>query len=107
MPWTCWRCCSRRRDTIARSAALQLSSGAPGARLPVVSTSPKAAPAGETVVEEDDPIVRSIENAPLDAEALTAEEAAELDARLARPLGSSFSTADVLARIAERAKTEE
>jgi len=72
-----------------------------------VSTAPKAAPAGETVVDEDDPIVRSIENAPLDAEALTAEEAAELDARLTRPLGAGFSTAEILARTAERAKIEE
>jgi len=62
---------------------------------------------GETALEEDDPIVRSIENAPLDTDPLNAEEAAELDARLARPLAVTYTTAEILERTAERAKHEE
>lgn len=72
-----------------------------------MTTAPKTAPVGETALEEDDPIVRSIENAPLDADALSAEEAAELDARLMRPLGVTYTTAEILERTAERAKREE
>jgi hypothetical protein len=56
--------------------------------------------------EHDDPIVRSIDNAPLDPDALTAEEIVELEARLARPAGATFTTAEILERIAERAKQE-
>jgi hypothetical protein len=37
---------------------------------------------------------------------LTPEEASELAERLAQPLGATFSTAEILAQIAERARRE-
>jgi len=61
----------------------------------------KAAP-----LEEDDPVMRAIDNAPEDPNLFSPEELAEMEARIARGPGQSMSHADVVAMIAERAKRE-
>lgn len=73
-----------------------------------VSTVAKPEPGASTITTSaDDAVARSIDNAPIDAQALTAEELAELEARFSRLIGSTSSTADVLAEIAERARRGE
>ena len=58
------------------------------------------------LVTEDDPVLRSLENAPIDADAFSAEDIAHLEAIHAEPLGAGISTAEILGTIAERAKRE-
>lgn len=55
---------------------------------------------------EQDPVLAAFENAPLDPDALTPEQAAELDARMAKVSGRGRGSAEVLAEIAERSKHE-
>lgn len=59
------------------------------------------------VSAERDPVLAAFENAPLDPDALTPEEAAELDARMAKPPGRGRSSEEVLAEIAERSRTRD
>jgi hypothetical protein len=55
----------------------------------------------------DDPVLAAFENAPVDQNAVTPEEAAALDARMMRGHeGRGRSSEEVLAAIAERAKRE-
>lgn len=58
------------------------------------------------VSEERTPVVAAFENAPLDPDVLTSEEAAELDARMAKGSGRGRSSDEVLAEIAGRSKRE-
>jgi hypothetical protein len=62
---------------------------------------PKPAPA-----IEHDPVLAALENAPLDPDCLTPDEAAELDARMARGAGRGRTAEEVLAELAARAKRE-
>lgn len=68
---------------------------------------PASTSVADPVLDDEDPVLRSIEGAPLDPDALTDDEKAELDARFARAAGTTFTTAEVLERIADRAKHEE
>lgn len=61
---------------------------------------PKAAPA-----PAQDPVVAALEDAPLDAGALSPEEAEHFAALVAAGPGDTKTTSDVLAELAERAKT--
>lgn len=58
------------------------------------------------VAAEHDTVLAAFEKAPLDPDALTPEEAAELDARMAKAAGRGRGSAEVLAEIAERSKEE-
>ena len=55
---------------------------------------------------EHDPVLAAFENAPHAADALTDEEAAELEARMARGTGRGRSSTEVLEALAEQAKSE-
>ena len=55
---------------------------------------------------EHDPVLAAFENAPHAADALTDEEAAELEARMSRGTGRGRSSTEVLEALAERAKSE-
>jgi len=52
-----------------------------------------------------DPVIDAIDNAPLDASALSPEETEQFAALVAAGPGETKSTADVLAELAKRAKT--
>lgn len=53
----------------------------------------------------NDPVIDAIDNAPLDVHALSPEEAEEFAALVAVGPGDTKTTSDVLAELAERAKT--
>ena len=55
---------------------------------------------------DDDPVVRSLERAPVDGDAFDADEISHLEAIDDEPMGQRVSTAEVLTQIAERAKRE-
>lgn len=52
-----------------------------------------------------DPVIDAIDNAPLDEAALSSEETEQFAALVAAGPGETKTTADVLAELAERAKT--
>ena len=54
---------------------------------------------------KDEAILRALENAPIDAEAFSPEEVAAIEVSIAEPRGAGRSTAEMLAEIAERAKS--
>lgn len=56
--------------------------------------------------EDDDEVAHSLENAPIDADTMTADELAEVEACLAQETGSGRSTVEVLDGIIVRAKRE-
>lgn len=53
----------------------------------------------------NDPVIDAIDNAPVDVDALSPEEAEQFAALVAAGPGDTKSTSDVLAELAERAKT--
>lgn len=56
--------------------------------------------------EDDNEVARRLENAPIDADAMTADELAEVEASLAHEPGTGRSTVEVLDGIVVRAKRE-
>ena len=62
------------------------------------SPKPKGVPA-------PDPVIDALDNAPLDMDALSPEEAEHFAALVAAGPGDTKATSDVLAELAERAKT--
>ena len=64
-----------------------------------------SAPKPATAVEGD-PVLAAFEGARVHPNALTPEEAAELEARMVRGTGRGRSSEDVLAELAERTKRE-
>ena len=70
------------------------------------ASKPSSAPRSGALLDEDEPIARSIENAPFAEDALSLEEATELDARLASPLGVTCTTAEMIERTARAGQTQ-
>jgi hypothetical protein len=58
-------------------------------------------------IEQDDLVIHTLDNPPLDAESFDADEVAEIEAAVAEPRGPGKSSADLLGEIARRAQSEE